>query len=45
MTWGKEKWACENCGATGEAFGTPDKCPECGSTDTTPDVESVEKPK
>lgn len=39
MTWVKDKWICEDCGAEGEDWGAPETCPVCGS------VNVVTKPK
>lgn len=45
MTWGRTKWACGECGASGEDVGAPDRCPECGARDATTtdpvDVEAI----
>lgn len=42
MNWTLDEWVCEDCGARGNDWGVPEVCPECGSPNTTADVDSVE---
>jgi rubrerythrin len=37
-----DEWVCEDCGTRGKDSGTPERCPACGSSNTTSDVGSVE---